>query len=373
MFLHHFVSIALFILSTNAAPSFSVHRRASSFSHQNGLDAQAANNDFGSLSPDSSCTEGTIACVTNQFAQCVGGKFVLTPCGGDLICAVLPLVNSPGTSTTCTTTADRDARIENALGNDPSSSSAAPTSTADAKASPSSTMTSASASSTSASGTDSALQSSTTLDPSVIAQGFNQNGLNLNTSEPGQVASLTSTNNFINFCATTKLPITNGKQIKTGSCNPAPMGVIAATTNMPACKFVNPPNMGTIKANTNFTITMAIKNLETGNFVNAQSNYYSAPQQVNNQGNIIGHSHFVIEALQSLTQTTPLDNTKFAFFQGVNTPADNNGQLHVTVNGGLPKGVYRLASINAAANHQPTLVAVAQHGSLDDMVYFTVE
>ena len=105
------------------------------------------------------------------------------------------------------------------------------------------------------------------------------------------------------------------------------------------------------------------------NFVNAQANYYSAPQQLNAQNTIIGHSHFVIEQLQSMTQTTPLDNTKFAFFQGVNTAADAQGNLNVDVTAGLPAGTYRLASINAAANHQPVLVAVAQHGSLDDMVY----
>lgn len=42
------------------------------------------------------------------------------------------------------------------------------------------------------------------------------------------------------------------------------------------------------------------------------------------------------------------------------------------VTGGLPAGVYRMGSINSAANHQPVIVAVAQHGALDDMVYFTV-
>ena len=73
-----------------------------------------------------------------------------------------------------------------------------------------------------------------------------------------------------------------------------------------------------------------------------------------------------------MTQTTPLDNTKFAFFQGVNTPADSKGNLNVQVTAGLPAGVYRLGSINAAANHQPVLVAEAQHGLLDDVVYFTV-
>ena len=202
---------------------------------------------------------------------------------------------------------------------------------------------------------------------SVIATGFEQNGQANATA--GQVPSLTSSNNFINFCATVpNLPITNGQQITTGSCNPAPMGIIAATTNMPSCKFQVPANGDTIQANQAFTITMAIQNLEAGNFVNAASNYYSAPQQVNGQGNIIGHSHVVIEQLTSLDQTTPTDPNKFVFFKGLNEQAQG-GVLSATVTGGLPAGVYRMASINSAANHQPALVAIAQHGSLDDMAY----
>ena len=59
------------------------------------------------------------------------------------------------------------------------------------------------------------LDISAALDPSVIATGFEQNGQAV--AEPGQVPSLTSSNNFINFCATTNQPITNGKQITTGS------------------------------------------------------------------------------------------------------------------------------------------------------------
>jgi hypothetical protein len=60
---------------------------------------------------------------------------------------------------------------------------------------------------------------------------------------------------------------------------------------------------------------MAIKNLQTGNFVNAQANYFSAPQQLNGQGIIVGHSHVVVETLHALDQTTPNDPTKFAFFK----------------------------------------------------------
>ncbi|KAI0295104.1 hypothetical protein B0F90DRAFT_1820683 [Multifurca ochricompacta] len=224
---------------------------------------------------------------------------------------------------------------------------------------------------TSGNGNEGDPQSSLTLDPRVIATGFENNGQD--TPTPGQVASLTSSNNFINFCLTVpNKPITNGLQIKAGSCNPATIGVIAATTNMPSSKFVSPQNFGTVKANTAFTIVMAINNLEAGKFVNAAQNYYAAPQQVNTQGNIIGHTHFVIQAVDSYTSTLPLDPNAFAFFKGVNTPAASDGTVSVTVDAGLPAGVYRLASINTAANHQPVLVAVAQHGSLDDQIYFTV-
>ena len=206
------------------------------------------------------------------------------------------------------------------------------------------------------------------LDPSVIATGFEQNGQE--TPAAGQVASLTCSNNFINFCATVpNVPITNGQQIKTGSCNPAPMGIIAATTNMPSSKFVNPVNgQNVAAANTPFTMTIAVNNLNTGNFVNADANYYSAPQQVDGTGNIIGHTHMTVQAVPSFTSTAPLDPNTFAFFKGVNQAA-TNGQLSEPVTAGLPAGTYRACTINTDANHTPCLVAVAQHGFLDDCVY----
>lgn len=211
-------------------------------------------------------------------------------------------------------------------------------------------------------------QTSLTLDPAVIATGFANDGQDQPTE--GQVASLTSTNNFINFCLTVpNLPITNGKQIQTGSCNPAPIGVIPSVDNMPSSKFVSPANGDTIPANSAFTISMAIKNMITGNFVNAQENYFAAPQQLNN-GQIVGHTHVVVETLSDLAQTTPTNPKQFAFFKGVNGAAQG-GVVTADVEDGLPAGAYRLCSINAAANHQPVIVPIAQHGSLDDCVYFT--
>ncbi len=146
------------------------------------------------------------------------------------------------------------------------------------------------------------------------------------------------------------------------------MGIIAATTNIPSAKFVSPKNGATIAANQSFTVQLAIQHLEAGHFVNADENYFAAPQQVNTAGDIQGHSHIVIEKLSALDQTTPTNPTTFAFFKGLNDPAQN-GILSADVTDGLDEGVYRLASINTAANHQPALVAVAQHGSIDDMIY----
>ncbi|KAG6881611.1 hypothetical protein C0992_000622 [Termitomyces sp. T32_za158] len=137
---------------------------------------------------------------------------------------------------------------------------------------------------------------------------------------------------------------------------------------MPSAKFTFPANGGTVTANQQFTITMAINNLATGNFVNADENYFAAPQQLDNQGQIIGHSHVVVETLTSTTQTTPTDPRNFAFFKGLNDPAAN-GVLTAAVTAGLPAGAYRLCSINTCANHQPAIVPIAQHGALDDCIY----
>ncbi|GAA98851.1 uncharacterized protein L969DRAFT_18465 [Mixia osmundae IAM 14324] len=215
-----------------------------------------------------------------------------------------------------------------------------------------------------------ALQTSLTLDASQIGSNIAQNGQAV--AEAGQVPSLTSTNNFINFCAGTNQQITNGLQQKQGSCNPIPLGQIAAANQLPSTKFQNPLNNDLINPDETFTIKMAISNLATGQFVNADTNYFSAPAQLDAQGITLGHSHVVIQKLSSLQQTTPVDPTSFAFFKGLNDQAQN-GVLSTDVTGGLPAGAYRLASITTTANHAALNGPVAQRGAFDDVVYFTVK
>ncbi|KAJ7098287.1 hypothetical protein C8R44DRAFT_888915 [Mycena epipterygia] len=110
-----------------------------------------------------------------------------------------------------------------------------------------------------------------------------------------------------------------------------------------------------------------------GNFVNATTSYFAAPQQLNSDGLIIGRPRSrKWNPLLRSTRQPQRTRKKFIAFQGIDAPAVN-GIVTVTLTKGLPAGFYRLCSINTAANHQPVIVPVAQHGSLDDCVYFTAQ
>ena len=133
---------------------------------------------------------------------------------------------------------------------------------------------------------------------------------------------------------------------------------------------MTPLNLAVIPPNTTFLVTLAVKNLATGYFVDLELNYFAAPQQLDPaSGLILGHTHVVIEVLQSLQQTTPTDPTKFAFFAALGARADAKGQLYANVTGGLPKGMYRMSSTATASNHQSALLPVAERGVADDVIY----
>ncbi|CAG8495211.1 12196_t:CDS:2 [Acaulospora colombiana] len=184
------------------------------------------------------------------------------------------------------------------------------------------------------------------LDPSVICTACTDNGQN--PPVDGQSASLTSSNNFLNFCAGKTL--TNGQQITGGSCNGVVMGEIIPQNNMPAAKITFPTNGGTFPADQSFQFKMSIQNMITGNFVNAQTNYYGAPQFL--QGNtVVGHSHVTVQLLPDIKSTEPLDPTTFAFFKGINT-RDQGGVLTVDVTNGLPAGAYRFCTVRSRIKYK---------------------
>ncbi|TFY83494.1 hypothetical protein EWM64_g513 [Hericium alpestre] len=95
--------------SSTAAGGSGAAADSKPFTLDNGKQAQQLNAKFATLTADSPCQEGEQACVGSSFAQCVGGKFSTTACAGGTQCAALPLVNSAGTSVTCST-ADQTAQ-----------------------------------------------------------------------------------------------------------------------------------------------------------------------------------------------------------------------------------------------------------------------
>ncbi|KAG7009194.1 hypothetical protein G7Y79_00003g010620 [Physcia stellaris] len=188
----------------------------------------------------------------------------------------------------------------------------------------------------------------------------------------GQAPSQTDTANFINFCSGKTL--TNGKQVKTGSCNGIPMGDIPATTNMVSTIITNPGPGDDLPANQDFNVQFQVANLKAGVFTNPDETYYIAPQALDPQSNnIIGHVHVTIQTLgDNLAPKAAPDATTFVFFKGVDDDGDGNGGLQATVAGGLPAGSYRVCTMSAAANHQPVNMPVAQRGAQDDCTKFTV-
>jgi hypothetical protein len=151
------------------------------------------------------------------------------------------------------------------------------------------------------------------------------------------------------------------------------MGKIPSTSDMISAIITSPKPAENIAASTTFTISVQMKGLTAGSFTNAQATYYSAPQNLASNGQIIGHTHVTVQDLgNSLQPSAAPDPVQFVFFKGINDAGNGNGLLSATVTGGLPAGNYRVCSMTSSSNHQPVLMPVAQRGAQDDCQKFTV-
>ncbi|KAJ7193797.1 hypothetical protein GGX14DRAFT_378521, partial [Mycena pura] len=210
-------------------------------------------------------------------------------------------------------------------------------------------------------------QTNLTLDASLVVAGFAEDGVESGASYLPSSHPLVSSNNFINFCNRyPDIPITNGQQLNSRSCNPAPMGEIPSASNLPSVRIAGPITGQIIPANTTFSLSLAVKNLADGVFVNPTENFLSAPQQLDSAGNVLGHYQVVIEELDA-NSTAPTDSQNFAFFSVVSAPGI--GILVSSVTNGLPEGFYRITATPHASNYQPVLAPVSDHGSLNDVAY----
>ncbi|KAL1840397.1 hypothetical protein VTJ49DRAFT_523 [Mycothermus thermophilus] len=179
------------------------------------------------------------------------------------------------------------------------------------------------------------------LDPAALQTASYYHGLEDGTPgiRPGLSKSETDRSNFINFCAGRTL--TNGQQNRAGSCNGIPMGRIPSVNNMITSIITYPQPGDRVPPRKTFNVTVQTRHLRAGYLVNPSVSYYTAPQDLDENGDIIGHSHISVQEIGSLRTLEPPDPTRFAYFKGIDEPVDENGALHAEVTGGLPPGVYR--------------------------------
>ncbi|OAV99628.1 hypothetical protein PTTG_25231 [Puccinia triticina 1-1 BBBD Race 1] len=213
-----------------------------------------------------------------------------------------------------------------------------------------------------------------------LVQGAIQNGAFTDGKPTGaQSPSLTSPNNFINFCLTSfgkvgGAEIMNGKQLeKKPGCNGIVMGMVPDQNHMPSCKFIKPKNLDEIPAKKPFTITLKVRNIVLGVFTNPKNTYLQGPVQLDPETkSVLGHTHVVIQPINSLDSTDVPDPTVLVFFKGVDGPAKKE-EVIVDVKDGLEPGFYRISTITTAANHQPISSPVARRSIYDDIIYVTAK
>jgi hypothetical protein len=154
------------------------------------------------------------------------------------------------------------------------------------------------------------------------------------------------------------------------TCSEMIQGSIPTVDKMVSTVILSPKNGEVVGLNTKVTFKVKTKNMELGAFADPKSAYFAAPQQLNAQGQIIGHQHIVAQFIAKADE--PLDASVFEFFKGLELK-DTDGILTASNDIGFNKtGEYRICTITGASTHQPVLMPVAQRGSQDDCIRITV-
>ncbi|KAG6546819.1 hypothetical protein Mapa_011672 [Marchantia paleacea] len=180
-----------------------------------------------------------------------------------------------------------------------------------------------------------------------------------------------SPNGFVCAGASRARAADGTQQADQETCSSIQLGEIPTSDKMTTTLIVKPKFGETIERNKKFEIKLKLKNLETGFFSDPNVQYYSFSQQLNNEGKIKGHTHVVIQRLDS--NSSPPDARNFDFFKGLNDAANHNDVLTQSVDEGLDPGTYRLCTMASSFSHQAVIMPIAQRGPQDDCTRFIVE
>ncbi|KLJ11465.1 hypothetical protein EMPG_13344 [Blastomyces silverae] len=210
------------------------------------------------------------------------------------------------------------------------------------------------------------------LKPNTLQSGSSLDGEKEALNKDEVTPSRTSSNNFINYCS--RKILTNGKKNKGGSCNGIPMGEIPSTKHMVSTLIISPSLGDTFKVNQPIVFEIAVRNIEMGFYTNSNVTYISAPQSLNSEGLVQGHTHLTVEFMgPTATSIEALDASNPTWFKSVNSPNNKGNRFTARLDKGLGKvGFYRVCTLTAAANHQPVIMPVPKRGAQDDCTKFKV-
>lgn len=174
-----------------------------------------------------------------------------------------------------------------------------------------------------------------------------------------------------NFCQENGLgdSIANGTQSRNVTCSLTVFGVIPDFDHMVSTVIFEPQNGAILELGVNFTVSILSTNIEFGFFDDPNTEYYKAPQVLNESGNVKGHTHITIQKVED--PFLPPDVQRPVFFKGLNDRS-LNGVLSTEIDGGLfiadGAGEYRICTITASSSHAALLMPVARRGSQDDCI-----
>lgn len=124
--------------------------------------------------------------------------------------------------------------------------------------------------------------------------------------------------------------------------------------------IVHPQPGDELAANTSFNVSVQTAHLRPGFQANPYATYYSAPQNLDENEDIICHCHVMKEDIGSLRTAQAPDPRDFAYFTAINTEGDEDGLLETEITDGVPAGVYRIFTMIMSQNHQPVVIPVGQ-------------
>lgn len=155
------------------------------------------------------------------------------------------------------------------------------------------------------------------------------------------------------------------------------MGEVPSSNDMPTVSITQPSMCDNVEIGKPLEIVAKYRNIELGSFTNSTTTYNSAPARLNEQGQLIGHSHFTCQRLgaDTFNPAEPPNSKDPAFFKGVEKPGKTeNGTttIQVVKEDGLSEpGCYRCCTMTAASNHQAAGMPVAARGPQDSCTFFS--